>query len=678
MELMKGLNNCVYQEEIMSKSTIHQTSIEFDPRIIYEALGSKIIESDSIAIAEQIKNARDAGAEDICIDFSNIDNDIVVISDKGNGMTIDEIKENWFFVASSKKQNSYDQLGGKGIGRFSLFRLANIIEIETINNGNKYNFEIKKQELMLKSSLSEVNMKIFESATTESNGTKIKLSDLNKINLMEIEKELQNLSYPFNQSSFHIEYPNSFIMTKYEKPNSTIKDAPFYAEIEFSGNTITAYTFKCNYKGASLYENIDKSKVQKMISDTLPIDIGKTKVYIYNFYFDPTHSNVTKKTENYIKNNFLAAYQGISVYRNNYKIYGHGEEDWLKLAEKRLKRSSDNIDNKLTFGYIILDPINSLGLEEKTNREGFLRNDYSLYFRKTINAIVTQFGQDRKKSISLIKKYNAENESLGPVKGAAGTETINVTPVAGNTGTKTDNVTPTGGNNGIETINVSPINGSEGFETVDVSPAAGGAETIDATSVVSGAKSIDVTPVVSGAETEPEKSMPIKYKFNKKIGSFDQELLNNIKSDKVRDLMNEILTIDTKMYPLATSYLMRSLVEVSMNEYVRVHFKKINKDFKDYFVDENNNIKKRYMNKKTGEYTYSEITIKRKIGDFKRFLSSTTSYDLRSLNHLDDLADFIDDINLTMHWIDKKVSTNDLQTHWSNSKFFFAFLCSNI
>ncbi|MFJ7855625.1 ATP-binding protein, partial [Peribacillus frigoritolerans] len=646
----------------MSNGTFHQTSIEFDPRIIYEALGSKIIESDSIAIAEQIKNARDAGAEDICIDFSNIHNDIVEISDNGNGMTIGEIKENWFFVASSKKQNSYDQLGGKGIGRFSLFRLANIIEIETINNGNKYNFEINKQDLMLKSSLSDVNMKIFERATKEPNGTKIKLSSLNNINLKEIEKELQNLSYPFNQSSFDIRYPNSFIMTKYEKPNSTIKHAPFYAEIEFSGNTITAYSFKCNYKGASIYENTDKSKVQKMISDALPIDIGKTKVYIYNFYFDPMHRNVTKKTENFIKNNFLAAYQGISVYRNHYKIYGHGEEDWLKLAEKRLKRSADNIDNKLTFGYIILDPINSLGLEEKTNREGFLRNDYSLYFRKTINAIVTQFGQDRKRSISLIKEYNAANGSLGPVEGTAGTETgvtpvagnidtetdvtpvagnigtetdvtpvasnvgteTDVTPVAGNVGTETDNVTPNGGNNGVETIIVSPVDGSKGIETVDALPVAG------------------------GAETESEKSMPIKYKFNKRIGSFDQELLNKIQSDKVRDLMNEILTIDTKMYPLATSYLMRSLVEVSMNEYIRVHFNKINQDFKDYLVDENNNIKKRFKNKKTGEYVFSEITIKRKIGDFKKFLSSTTSFDFRSLNHLDDLADFIDDINLTM------------------------------
>ncbi|WDU77557.1 ATP-binding protein [Lysinibacillus sp. G01H] len=108
----------------MNEVIEHTTDIKLDPRLLYEALGNKIIELDSIAIAEQIKNASDAGAENIIVDFSNFKNDVVEIRDNGSGMTLDEIKENWLLVATSNKSNDLTQLGGKGIGRFSLFRLA--------------------------------------------------------------------------------------------------------------------------------------------------------------------------------------------------------------------------------------------------------------------------------------------------------------------------------------------------------------------------------------------------------------------------------------------------------------------------------------------------------------------------------------------------------------------------
>lgn len=129
-----------------------KASIQFSPRIISEALGSKIIERDSIAIAEQIKNATDANATQVTIDFSKMyeeDEKLITIVDNGEGMSLDEIKDKWLNVATNNKTFDNTQLGGKGIGRFSLFRLADEIEIETTKNGFTNIFTLKKMILKI-------------------------------------------------------------------------------------------------------------------------------------------------------------------------------------------------------------------------------------------------------------------------------------------------------------------------------------------------------------------------------------------------------------------------------------------------------------------------------------------------------------------------------------------------
>jgi hypothetical protein len=644
------------------KEKNNPTKIEFDPRIIYESLGSKIIESDSIAIAEQIKNAKDAGAMNIFVDFSNISNDIIEIKDDGNGMTLKELKENWFFVATDNKQLKGNQLGGKGIGRFSLFRIANTIEVETISNGTKCIFKLDKQELEQEKLLSDLSINIIEEKSVEKNGTTLYLTDLTKLNLYEIQKELENLNEPHIDKDFTLVLPSNNT-TKFLNPTDAISDAPFFAEIEFEADKIIKYNFRCTYSEKIIYENNNISKLQTKIDNMLLTEnIGRTKVYIYNFYFDRKYKNITNKRMNQLKEEFLSAYQGISVYRNAFKIYGHGIEDWLKLAEKRLKKSSDNIDNKLTFGYILLDRFQSLGLEEKTNREGFIRSEKSKYFHAIIDLIVTEYGQDRKKAIINIKEFVDNKNS----------HNSNVTQEDGNTqGTKytvyqsSQNKDSQGSHNGgrqknqKEQSQENQNGGNHDFQKSD---------------------SKENSNAVHTDSQNRENTLEKKNRFssNKRIGYFEEEIKNNIKSYKIKELVNEITTLDINRYSFATSFLLRSLVEVSMDEYLKVYFESIKSHFKFYVIDQDKNIKREITNTKTNTVTLKDIPISKKISDFRNYLNKTSALDKRSLNHLNELSKLIDDINLAIHWSDKKVSINTLQTNWNNSKFFLEYICSKI
>lgn len=96
-------------------------------------LGRELITDDEVAIFEMVKNSFDAQASQVHIVFGD---DSTVIVDDGNGMSYDDLKEKWLFVAYSEKRQLQKEdfrdvvaarghyAGSKGIGRFSSDRLG--------------------------------------------------------------------------------------------------------------------------------------------------------------------------------------------------------------------------------------------------------------------------------------------------------------------------------------------------------------------------------------------------------------------------------------------------------------------------------------------------------------------------------------------------------------------------
>ncbi|PDZ52501.1 hypothetical protein CON07_04850, partial [Bacillus sp. AFS094611] len=444
-----------------TKIFTQEATIQFSPRILSDALGSKIIERDSIAIAEQVKNANDANANKVTIDFSKMySDDIIEISDNGEGMTSEEIRSKWFLVATNNKEHDTDQLGGKGIGRFSFFRLGDEIKVETTKNGITSSFTLKKEELEKRQTTDNIiiNIDQVEVDKNKESGTKISIYNLNSdIDLNEISLDLENLNEPFTTKNFNIIYPQSFNPTKYLTLNKAIQYAPFYVSGEVEGDNLIKYTFKCIFKGKTIYKN--EIPTQLCVNNPKNVNIGKIKFEIYNYYFAHWFANKIDIKKTTLQAEFLNAYQGITVYRNSYKIYGHGKEDWLKLAEKRVLKGSESFDNKLTFGYIVLDPKNSTSLEEKTNREGFLRGKVQKYFFDATNTIIDEFNKDRKNAIQKLKKHintletSKENKSTTTTENptnSANTSTA-ANPTSGANASTTTN--PTSGANTSTTTN---------------------------------------------------------------------------------------------------------------------------------------------------------------------------------------------------------------------------------
>lgn len=105
-----------------------------------DIIGRDLVTNEFVAIFELVKNGFDAGATRVEIEFDPEDRTIKIL-DNGRGMSADDIRKKWLFVAYSEKASTNpstyrDQIspagqyaGNKGIGRFACDTLGSQLEL---------------------------------------------------------------------------------------------------------------------------------------------------------------------------------------------------------------------------------------------------------------------------------------------------------------------------------------------------------------------------------------------------------------------------------------------------------------------------------------------------------------------------------------------------------------------
>lgn len=115
-------------------------------------LGRELIADPNLAVIEFVKNAYDAGASRVVVEFRlGVDLRQLVVTDDGIGMDLDSFRDNWMRPGFSekspeapagsrprprrtpadKRRASRQQLGEKGLGRLASGRLGEVLEVYT-------------------------------------------------------------------------------------------------------------------------------------------------------------------------------------------------------------------------------------------------------------------------------------------------------------------------------------------------------------------------------------------------------------------------------------------------------------------------------------------------------------------------------------------------------------------
>lgn len=415
-------------ENIQDKEII----VRFKPRArLLLQLGDQLIKNESIALVELVKNSYDADANIVNIYMENVDdpeNGVIIIEDDGYGMSPETVENVWLEPGSDFKTQKINDLemspkynrlpiGEKGIGRFGVHKLGNVIEMTTKSINNKEVFvKIDWIDFEKEKYLEDVPIKIivrdnpvlFRNGKT---GTNILISNLRKNwdrgTAREVKRSITSLASPFD-------------LDKSFKPSFDILDKPgwfdgllnwelvrdyslFKFKVEMDGNSIIAFNYEF-----TPWQSMTKIKPRVVkINDSLvdifkqlkytagdkvgnPIDLNNYKIGVVTFegYIFDQDSFVLKMgvSDKVGFKKYLKTNGGVKVFRDRLRVYDYGEPgtDWLGLDLRRVNQPAKKISNNILLSSISINRKDSADLIEKTNREGFIENKAYEAFRGAI------------------------------------------------------------------------------------------------------------------------------------------------------------------------------------------------------------------------------------------------------------------------------------------------------
>ncbi|WP_346075568.1 BbrUII/HgiDII family restriction enzyme [Gordonia cholesterolivorans] len=119
---------------------------------VLDSLGINLYSNAAAVLSELVANAYDADATRVDINWDQGDKDAVIVRDDGCGMSVDEMNERFLTVGYRKRdpKNEGDTsprwgrpfMGRKGIGKLSVFSIANVVTVYSTKNGQTNAFSI--------------------------------------------------------------------------------------------------------------------------------------------------------------------------------------------------------------------------------------------------------------------------------------------------------------------------------------------------------------------------------------------------------------------------------------------------------------------------------------------------------------------------------------------------------
>lgn len=423
---------------------MEQLQYIIEDKTIAELLGVQNFSTDESAILELVKNAYDARASFVKIDFNS---DTLTIIDDGFGMNIDDIKQKWMHVGKSTKDyttvldNKQVRVlaGSKGVGRFALARLG---ESASVFSKRDDSFGVVWKTDWTSSSVS-IDQNITE------NGTKIIINDLRaKWNKKKVENLISFLSKTYNDNVMSIVVSH---------PDIRKKIAPYITELAPGINCLAKITLNYNSSNQSLitkvisdefmasakeycigidlnhyYQEIDafdelKANDQWELSDEeLRSNLSQLGDFSAEFAFtiSPTKADVEKFL---YKHPTLPseALKGVILYRNAFSISSYeGKKDWLGFGKRSRKSPAAathptgawRVRENQMAGKVEIDKRRNSVLQDLSNRQGLDENIFYELFVEIVLAGIKGFERYRQNIIRHINVKNAlPEEKPSPV-----------------------------------------------------------------------------------------------------------------------------------------------------------------------------------------------------------------------------------------------------------------------
>lgn len=373
--------------------------------LLKNLVGKDLINDDNIAIVELVKNAYDAASPSVRVEFVKFDKSgrtgaksQIVISDRGAGMSIGDIRDKWLNIAYSEKKHSSQEhgqfyAGNKGIGRFSCDRLGSKLDLLTRSDAGDIihlpidwtDFEIEGNKELIIQDIPLHPAVISESQATaicgqyplSRTGTTLVISSLrsawDRDRLLDLKRSLEKFLNPnqlFQNSQFVVELaaidmlPGDMGQSYHNSVNGLVNNQVF-EKLKFNTTYISSkisrdkgeMVTELHHEGELVFRLIE-------VSSSYP-DLRDASVVIY--YLNPyKKAYFTRQTG--IRS---IEFGSIFLFLNGFRVapYGDRGDDWLGLDVRKTQGTTRYLSSRDIVGRIeLLDPENLF--QPVSSREG--------------------------------------------------------------------------------------------------------------------------------------------------------------------------------------------------------------------------------------------------------------------------------------------------------------------
>ncbi len=388
---------------------------------IINRLGRELVGRAETAVSELVKNAYDADATLVRLDFieSLGTGGMLTIEDDGHGMTKNELVKGFMTLSSPSKIHeplspkfNRHRAGKKGIGRFATQflgeKLTIITQVEADEHATKV--EINWNSYIIDRELSSIENSVETVVKQKPNGTTLYIETLRHAwtdtQIRRVFRYVTDLLQPTFLSELSsdlniAQQGDTFFLVECYRTQNNIKSMladinkilfeKALAEIEGYVNNeqkgffrVKCSSFNIDDKSTpiSAGEKGDSSIQQYRLLKNIHF-----KVYYFIYDRHQYYSNGITKLELNNVESLANTSSGIRVYRNGFRVLPYGElgDDWLSLDRNRSRidieledrKSPFNIPytNKNFFGFVeIVDKEGEL-FEETASREGLIESE---------------------------------------------------------------------------------------------------------------------------------------------------------------------------------------------------------------------------------------------------------------------------------------------------------------
>ena len=429
-----------------SSKPVRKIPFRLHPRV-FAALGSDLVTNDFVAITELVKNAYDAFADRVDVRFRTDETrgDYIEIQDNGFGMDRVAVETVWCVVAtpyradnpvSRKGSKTRRTAGEKGLGRLSMARLGNRLEMLTQAKGQLcLRVEIEWTGLSQASSLDHCFAGIEEydgPSLFKHSGTLLRIYDLqaewSNERLEELHEHLSRLLSPFsgvedfaiwlhpkdeNVKPAKIATPDFLKNPKYRLSVTADASGTLTCKYEFRpiGERKPKRKTTTTLDWATIRDAIRDDTRSRVVKNISKPSCGPFSLEIRAWDIDTPdldeideHFHVKKS----MIRSAIRAHKGISVYRDGILVLPktEGARDWLGLDLRRVSKYGPRLSTSQIIGYVSITAKDNRDIKDTSDRERLAHSPGVAAFEELIKAAV--FTLERERDPDRLEQKTAE------------------------------------------------------------------------------------------------------------------------------------------------------------------------------------------------------------------------------------------------------------------------------